>query len=127
MKLLKRTWADVSLDNLAHNYTVLRRQVPAACRFLGVVKADAYGHGAVPVSHHLEELGAEFLAVSNLEEAVQLRRAEVRRPILILGYTRPSMPGSWRRWICARRFTAWPMPGSWRPVCWGPDPGCGSI
>ena len=87
MKLLKRTWADVSLDNLAHNYTVLRRQVPAACRFLGVVKADAYGHGAVPVSHHLEELGAEFLAVSNLEEAVQLRRAEVRRPILILGYT----------------------------------------
>lgn len=87
MKLLKRTWADVSLDNLAHNYTVLRRQVPAACRFLGVVKADAYGHGAVPVSHHLEELGAEFLAVSNLEEAVQLRRAEVRRPILILGHT----------------------------------------
>ena len=72
MKLLKRTWADVSLDNLAHNYTVLRQQVPAACRFLGVVKADAYGHGAVPVSHHLEELGAEFLAVSNLEEAVQL-------------------------------------------------------
>ena len=56
MKLLKRTWADVSLDNLAHNYTVLRQQVPAACRFLGVVKADAYGHGAVPVSHHLEEL-----------------------------------------------------------------------
>ena len=89
MKLLKRTWADVSLDNLAHNYTVLRRQVPAACRFLGVVKADAYGHGAVPVSHQLEELGAEFLAVSNLEEAVQLRRAEVRRPILILGYTPP--------------------------------------
>ncbi|MEI3059235.1 MAG: alanine racemase [Oscillospiraceae bacterium] len=87
MKLLKRTWADVSLDNLAHNYTVLRQQVPAACRFLGVVKADAYGHGAVPVSHHLEELGAEFLAVSNLEEAVQLRRGEVRSPILILGYT----------------------------------------
>lgn len=77
----------MSLDNLAHNYTVLRQQVPAACRFLGVVKADAYGHGAVPVSHHLEELGAEFLAVSNLEEAVQLRRGEVRSPILILGYT----------------------------------------
>ena len=37
MKLLKRTWADVSLDNLAHNYTVLRRQVPAACRFLGLL------------------------------------------------------------------------------------------
>lgn len=87
MKLLKRTWADVSLDNLAHNYTVLRERVPGTCRFLGVVKADAYGHGAVPVSHHLAELGAEFLAVSNLEEAVQLRRGQVRLPILILGYT----------------------------------------
>ena len=87
MKLLKRTWADVSLDNLTHNYTVLWQQVPGSCRFLGVVKADAYGHGAVPVSHHLEELGAEFLAVSNLEEAVQLRRGEVHLPILILGYT----------------------------------------
>lgn len=87
MKLLKRTWADVSLDNLTHNYTILRQQVPGGCRFLGVVKADAYGHGAVPVSHHLEELGAEFLAVSNLEEAIQLRRGEVHLPILILGYT----------------------------------------
>lgn len=87
MKLLKRTWADVSLDNLSHNYKVLRGNVPASCRFLGVVKADAYGHGAVPISQHLEELGADFLAVSNLEEAVQLRRAAVKLPILLLGYT----------------------------------------
>lgn len=87
MELLKRTWADVSLDNLSHNYKVLRENVPAGCRFLGVVKADAYGHGAVPISQHLEELGADFLAVSNLEEAVQLRRAAVKLPILLLGYT----------------------------------------
>ncbi len=87
MKLLKRTWADVSLDALSHNYTVLRRSAGPNCRFVGVVKADAYGHGAVPVSHHLAELGADYLAVSNLEEAVQLRRGELRLPILILGYT----------------------------------------
>ena len=48
---------------------------------------DAYGHGAVPVSRALADLGAEYLAVSNLEEAVQIRRGEVRLPILILGYT----------------------------------------
>lgn len=60
MKLLKRTWADVSLDHLAHNYTILRGQVPASCRFLGVVKADAYGHGAVPVSHHWRSWGRSF-------------------------------------------------------------------
>ena len=51
------------------------------------MKADAYGHGAVPLSHALCELGAEYLAVSNLEEAVQLRRGGVRAPMLILGYT----------------------------------------
>lgn len=89
MEYLKRTWADISLDNLNHNYQMLREKVPSGCRFLGVVKADAYGHGAVPVSRHLTELGAEFLAVSNIEEAAQLRYAGIRGPILILGYTPP--------------------------------------
>ena len=60
MEYIKRTWAEVSLDNLAHNYTEIRKTLPAGCRFLGVVKADAYGHGAVPVSRALEELGAEY-------------------------------------------------------------------
>ncbi|MCQ2419267.1 MAG: alanine racemase [Clostridia bacterium] len=87
MKLLKRSWADISLDNLAHNYTQLRGNVPSSCKFLGVVKADAYGHGAVPISHYLRDLGADYLAVSNIEEALQLRRGDIRLPILILGYT----------------------------------------
>ncbi len=87
MEFLKRTWAEVSLDNLTYNYNQLRSHVPASTRFLGVVKADAYGHGAVAVSRHLEELGAEFLAVSNLEEAEQLRNNGIHLPILLLGYT----------------------------------------
>ena len=87
MDYLKRTWAEISLDNLNHNYHALREKLPSECRFLGVVKADAYGHGAVPVSRHLKELGAEFLAVSNFEEATQLRCNGIRGPILILGYT----------------------------------------
>ncbi len=87
MDYLKRTWADISLDNLEHNYNALRRNIPSGCRFLGVVKADAYGHGAVPVSRRLVDLGAEYLAVSNIEEAMQLRRAGISGPILILGYT----------------------------------------
>ena len=89
MKLLKRTWANVDLDALAHNYHAIKAHIPGDCRFLGVMKADAYGHGAVPLSHALVELGAEYLAVSNLEEAVQLRRGGIRAPILILGYTPP--------------------------------------
>ena len=53
MKMLKRTWAEVSLDALQHNYQVLTKDLPEGCRFLGVVKADAYGHGAVPVAREL--------------------------------------------------------------------------
>ena len=89
MKTLKRTWAEISLDNLEHNYHALRAHIPQGCKFLGVIKADAYGHGAVPVSGTLSELGCEYLAVSNLEEAVQLRRGGIRTPVLILGYTPP--------------------------------------
>lgn len=89
MKLLKRTWANVSLDDLAHNYHQIKGHIPSDCKFLGVIKADAYGHGAGPLSHALVDLGADYLAVSNLEEAVQIRRGGVRAPLLILGYTPP--------------------------------------
>ena len=75
---LRRTWAEIDLDALAHNYETLRRRIGAGVKFLGVVKADAYGHGAVPVSHALADLGAAYLAVSNLEEAIQIRRAGIR-------------------------------------------------
>ena len=89
MDYLKRTWADISLDNLNHNYRQLRSKLPSTCRFLGVVKADAYGHGAVQVSRTLQALGADYLAVSSIDEAVQLRRGGIRGPVLILGYTPP--------------------------------------
>ena len=69
---LKRTWAEIDLDALAHNYQTLRQRTGA--RFVGVVKADAYGHGSVQVSRVLEELGADYLAVSSLDEAMELRK-----------------------------------------------------
>ena len=85
--LQKRTWAEISLDNLRHNYEAIRKSLPADCRFLGVVKADAYGHGALPVSRLLQEAGADYLAVSCLDEALELRRGGITMPILILGHT----------------------------------------
>ncbi len=90
MELLKRSWAEIRLEALANNYTQLRALTAPGCKFLGVVKADAYGHGAVPVGRRLTELGAEYLGVSNLEEAMQLRRGGLEVPILILGYTPPA-------------------------------------
>ncbi|MBQ3557803.1 MAG: alanine racemase [Oscillospiraceae bacterium] len=82
-----RTWAEVSLSALEHNYRTLRAQLQPGCRFLGVVKADAYGHGAVTVARELERLGCEMLAVAELDEALQLRGAGINLPILILGVT----------------------------------------
>ena len=66
---LKRTWAEIDLDALAHNYGRLRQHIGPKVRFLGVVKADAYGHGAVQVARTLQELGADYLAVNTREPA----------------------------------------------------------
>lgn len=84
---LKRTWAEINLDSLAHNYRRLRERIGENCRFLGVVKADAYGHGAVQVASELERLGADYLAVSSLDEARELRYGGISMPILLLGHT----------------------------------------
>ena len=84
---MKRTWAEVDFDKLAHNYHALRGLAPAGTKYLGLVKADAYGHGAVPVAKKLEELGADYLGVACLDEAIEVREAGVRTPILILGCT----------------------------------------
>ena len=84
---LKRTWAEIDLDALAHNYKTLRDRIGANVKFLGVVKADAYGHGSVQVSRLLQELGADYLAVSSIDEAIELRLNDITMPILILGHT----------------------------------------
>ena len=83
-----RTWAEINLGNLEHNYRALRACAPDS-RFLGVVKANAYGHGAVPVAKKLEELGADCLAVACLAEALELREAGIQMPVMILGATPP--------------------------------------
>ena len=84
-QLLRRTWAEIDLDALKHNYSVLKERTNAGV--VGVVKADAYGHGAIQVARTLEELGAAYLAVSNLDEGRELRNAGITMPILILGHT----------------------------------------
>ena len=85
--LQKRSWAEIFTDNIRHNYKAIRAQLPEGCRFLGIVKADAYGHGALRVSQILEEEGADYLAVSCLDEALELRQGGIKTPILILGHT----------------------------------------
>lgn len=84
---LKRTWSEIDLDALLHNYHTLRARVGQGVKFLGVVKADAYGHGAIMVARTLEEAGADYLAVSSIDEAMELRLNGIKMPVLILGHT----------------------------------------
>ena len=86
---LNRAWAEISLDNIAHNIREIRRITGKSAEIMGVVKADAYGHGVMEVAKTLLENGASRFAVSMLDEAIQLRRAGIEVPILILGYTDP--------------------------------------
>ncbi len=79
------TIAQIDLDALAFNYRQLQKRVPKGVKILAVVKADAYGHGAVPISRKLEKLGVEYLGVAIAEEGVELRKGGVRAPILVLG------------------------------------------
>ena len=82
---MARSWAEIRLDNLEHNFLTLQNRLPAGCLCLGVVKADSYGHGALPVARRLQALGCGYLAVATPLEAAQLREGGVTLPILILG------------------------------------------
>lgn len=97
MDWTERCWAQADLRALRRNYRRLRGLLAPEQKYLAVVKANAYGHGAVPVALALEEEGADWFGVATLEEGEELRRSGVRRPILIFGYTPP---------VAARRLAA---------------------
>lgn len=86
-EILRRTWAEIDLDAAAHNFRAVRQAVNPGSKVCCVVKADAYGHGAVRMAQEYEALGADWFAVSNLEEALQLRLSGITRPVLVLGFT----------------------------------------
>lgn len=87
--VLKRTWAAVSAAAVKDNFAAVRRVVGDDCRIMATVKADGYGHGAIPMAKAFAEAGAEWLSISNLNEAIELRDAGLDLPMLLLGYTPP--------------------------------------
>lgn len=82
-----KTWCSVDLDAIAHNYNYTKSRTNS--KVICVVKANAYGHGALPVSQRLEEEGCDFFAVSSIEEAMELRSGKIKAGILVLGYILP--------------------------------------
>ncbi len=79
-----RTYARIDLDALEYNFNSVRNKVPAGVKILCVIKADAYGHGAVPLGKFLDDR-ADFFGVACIEEAVELKLAGIKTPVLILG------------------------------------------
>src|SRR5215813_3822172 len=83
------TWAEISLPALKHNYLTIRNHLRAPARLMAVVKANAYGHGAVECARALESIDADWFGVALVEEGIELRRAGISRPIFCLS-------GFWR-------------------------------
>ena len=79
-----RTWAEIDCNALLHNFNIARR---TGKKVMCVIKADAYGHGAVRCGRFLERHGADAFAVACLQEALDLRAGGITRPVLILGHT----------------------------------------
>ncbi len=80
------TWVEISLDALHHNIRVMKAGLPEDCLLMATVKANAYGHGAIGMAHAAERFGVDFFGVAFLDEALQLRKAGIGAPILVLGY-----------------------------------------
>lgn len=87
MKLSRAVWAEINLDNLAHNMRETRRVTNKNTKITAVIKADGYGHGAVSIGQTLLENGADRFAVATLSEAIQLRASFPNVEIMVLGYT----------------------------------------
>ncbi len=85
MESYRPTWAEIDLKAIRHNFNVIKSMVKKDVKIMAVVKANAYGHGSVEVSRVLESEQADYLGVATLDEAVTLREAGVKAPILILG------------------------------------------
>ena len=86
MDFLHRTWAEIDLSALKHNFNIIK-SLAGNSKIMAVVKADAYGHSVSLTVPVLDSLGADAFAVSNIEEALTLRKQGVKKPLLILGYT----------------------------------------
>jgi alanine racemase len=102
----RKTWVEISLDALYHNLSQIKQMLPEDLKIMAVVKANAYGHGAVQISKYALACGVEYLSVAFLDEALELRQAGINAPILVLGYTPPdSLRIAWEYGITITAFS----------------------
>lgn len=103
---IKRTWAEIDLDAVKNNFNSIRNHIGNA-KLCCVVKADGYGHGAQKLAHLYSKLGADYFAVSNIDEAVELRESGITTPILVLGYTPVALAGKLSAYRISQTVYGW--------------------
>ena len=84
-----RAWIELNMDNLSHNVEQMKMHLPEGCRLMPAVKANAYGHGMIPISKALNQMGINDFCVAAVSEGVLLRKSGIKGQILVLGYTHP--------------------------------------
>ncbi len=95
---MTRAKIEINLQALEENYRAIREKVPREVKMLCVVKADAYGHGAVPVARRLESAGADYFGVATIDEGMELRNNGISLPVLVMGGVMPwDEPGAFRQ------------------------------
>ena len=82
-----RAWLEINLSNLRHNVIQLQKLMPHGCELMGIVKANAYGHGAKVISMELSRMGIKSFGVATIDEGIELRKLGLKGEILVLGYT----------------------------------------
>ena len=105
------TWAEINLTNLAYNFTRIKKELSAGIKVMVCVKADAYGHGLIPVAQKLVACGVDYLGVASIDEGIKLREAGINTPILILGLIleediRPLFDYSLTQTICTEELAS---------------------
>ena len=87
MRLLRPTYVEIDLDIIKHNINEIKKIIAKNTKLGAVIKANAYGHGAIEVARVLEEENIDYICVAGLNEAIELRNNNIKLPILVMGYT----------------------------------------
>lgn len=103
-----RAWIELDRKALAENVAFLKSRLPEGCRLMGAVKANAYGHGSVPIARELNRLGVRAFCVADVREGVELRKHFIRGEILVLGYTHPRQFSLLRRYRLTQTVLDYP-------------------
>ena len=82
-----RVTANINLDAICDNILNIKKLTGENTKIMAILKADGYGHGAIPIAQTLDHIGVDAFGIAIIEEGIELRNAGIEKPILILGYT----------------------------------------